>query len=292
MPRLSIETTNLCDARCAFCANAVMRRPREHLDMSIFRKVVDEFLALGGVVIDFNTVIGEPLLDPYLLERARYIKQFPQIRSLGFVTNLQWLHKLDMDDFFNSGINWLGISTALSGREKYLEFFGVDRYIQTLTNLIRLIEEKKRRGSNIFLGISIKPTSEPPGDVARHPDYKMISSLFIQGLVGRLGLHSPYADDWLGSVQLPSYIKKRPLYPRAFRPCGMFYTGLILFSNGNIGVCACRDFEANSELILGNAKNTTLKEAWNGAKLAAIRSDWRRRNKVPDICRRCRNYLY
>lgn len=289
---MSIETTNLCDARCVFCANKLMRRPREHLDMSIFRKVVDEFIAWGGSEIDFNTTIGESLLDPYLLERARYIKKFPQIKSLGFVTNLQWLHKFDMDEFFNSGINWLVISTVLSGREKYLEFFGVDRYEQTLKNILTLIEENKKRGNKMVLRFSIKPTNESVEDVIVHPDFKMISSLLTQDISSMVKNQSLYVDDWLGCVNLPSFLKKRPLYPRAFRPCGLLYTGLILFSNGNIGACSCRDFEADSDLILGNIRQVTLKEAWNAEKLAGIRYNWRRNNKIPDICKRCTHYLY
>lgn len=262
------------------------------MDMSIFKKVVDEFVALGGFELDFNTSIGEPLLDPYLLERARYVKQFPQIKSLGFVTNLQWLHKFDMDEFFNSGINWVAISTVLSGREKYLEFFGVDRYVQTVKNIIGIIEENNKRGICINIMLSIKPTNEPVDDVIKHPDFRMINSLVTVNLVNQIKNQSFYADDWVGTVRLPSYLKRRPLYPRFFRPCAFFYGGLMLFSNGNIGVCLCRDFEANSELILGNAREATLKELWTSNKLAHIRSDWRRINKIPDICRHCAHYVY
>lgn len=269
-----------------------MKRPREYLDLSIFKKVVDEFIALGGVDIDFNTIVGEPLLDPYLLERARYVRQFPQVKSLGFITNLQWLHKFDMDEFFNSGIDWLAVSTALSGSDKYFEFFGVDRYEQTLKNLTRLIEENKKRGNRMKVGIGIKPTNESFSDVLSHPDYKRIKSFLNQGLITVIRREGLYVDDWLGCVKLPSYLKRRPLYPRVFRPCGLLYGGLIIFPNGNIGACSCRDFEANSELVLGNAKNTTLKEAWEGKRLAAIRSDWRKRNKIPDICKHCRHYVY
>ena len=289
---MSIETTNLCDARCVFCANKLMRRPREHLDMSIFRKVVDEFIAWGGSEIDFNTTIGESLLDPYLLERARYIKKFPQIKSLGFVTNLQWLHKFDMDEFFNSGINWLVISTVLSGREKYLEFFGVDRYEQAIKNITGIIEENKKRGGYISIKFSIKPTNEPVDDMIRHPDFRMISSLANIDLAKLVKDQGSYVDDWIGAVRLPAYLKKRPLYPRLFRPCALLYGGLIVFSNGNVGACPCRDFEADSELILGNAKEATLKELWTSDKLASIRSGWRRANKIPAICKRCVHYVY
>ncbi len=292
VPYLIIETTNFCDARCVICANVLMKRPREHLDMAIFKKVVDEFIAWGGSVIAFNTTIGEPLLDPYLLERARYVKKFPQVYSLGFITNLQWLHKLDMDEFFNSGINWLGISTVLSGRDKYLEFFGVDRYEQVKRNIVVIIEENKKRGKRINITFAVKPTNEGVNAAIKHPDFRMISSLANIDLATQLKRHDIYVDDWIGKVKIPSYLKKRPLYPRAFRPCALLYTGITLFSNSSIGACPCRDFEADSELILGNAGKAGLKELWASGKLAHIRRDWRRNNKIPDICRRCSHYVY
>jgi radical SAM protein with 4Fe4S-binding SPASM domain len=292
IPRLSIETTNICNAKCVFCANPVMERRKEPIEMVKFKKAVDELVALGGSVIDFNVTIGDPLLDPNLLERARYVKQFPQFKTLGFVTTLQWLHRYDLDEFFESGITWLSISTSLSGREKYFEFFGVDKYEPMLTNLITLIKENDRRGRPLELFIGVKPTNEPLESVLQHADFKLINSMVEQDLESAVDGQGTYVDDWQGAVDLPPYLKKRPLYPRAFRPCQLLYSGLMVYSNGNVGACACRDFEASSELILGNVGDQTLGEMWNGSKLAGIRSDWLTKNKVPDICKSCRHYLY
>jgi len=292
-PRLSIETTNVCNAKCVFCANPVMQRQKEPLEVTKFKKAVDEFVALGGTSIDFNVTIGDPLLDPLLLDRARYVKQFPQFKSLGFVTTLQWLHRYDLDEFFASGITWLSISTTLSGRQKYLEFFGVDKYEPMLSNLVTLIKENKKRGEPLELYIGIKPSDEPIEDVLNHPDFQMINSMVDQDLVATAkDEQGVYVDDWLGAVTLPPYLKKRPLYPRAFRPCRLLYSGLMVYSNGNVGACSCRDFEASSELILGNVANETLDEMWEGKKLAGLRSAWLTKNQVPDICKSCRHYVY
>jgi hypothetical protein len=117
--------------------------------------------------LDFNVTIGDPLLDPHLLERARYVRQYPQFSTLGFVTTLQWLHRFDLDEFFDAGFTWLSISTTLSGREKYQEFFQVDKYDHMLANLKRLIEENDRREQPLSLYIGLKPTDEPIDDVPR-----------------------------------------------------------------------------------------------------------------------------
>jgi radical SAM protein with 4Fe4S-binding SPASM domain len=66
----------------------------------------------------------------------------------------------------------------------------------------------------------------------------------------------------------------------------------MVYANGNVGACSCRDFEASSELILGNVANDRLEDLWKGEKLAGIRSAWLTRNQVPDICQSCRHYLY
>src|SRR5690606_15204621 len=132
VPRLSLETTNICNAKCVFCANTVMERRKQPLDLALFEKTVDDFARMGGRDIDFNVTIGDPLLDPQLLARARYVRRYPQFTQLGFVTTLQWLHRFSLDEFFASGITWLTVSTTLSGRDTYRAFFQVDKYDQML----------------------------------------------------------------------------------------------------------------------------------------------------------------
>lgn len=291
VPTLNIETTNACDAKCVFCANTIMQRKRQHLEMYLFQKAVDEYVAMQGKQITFNSVIGEPLLDPLLLDRARYVRQFSQIDSLGFFTNLHWLHTIDINGLLDS-ITWLAISVAFSGRQKYLEFFGVDRYEQTLQNVLTLIKKNNARKRKIELKFSLKPTSQSIDEVINSGDFKMVDSLTDGALSMVFIQQGLCVDDWLGQVSLPAYLWKRPLLPRAFRPCRLLYNSLIIFSNGNIGACPCRDFEAQSDLILGNIANTTLQEVWLGERIRSIRSLWRKKNKVPSICKVCAYYLY
>ena len=292
LPKLSIETTNICNADCVFCANSVMERRKEPLSMEKFRKAVDEFAGMGGNEIDFNVTIGDPLLDPRILERARYVRRYPQFSGVGFVTTLQWLHRFDLDEFFSSGITWVAVSTVLSGREAYRDFFRVDKYDQMRSNLTRLIEENNWRGRPLAVEVAVKPTPEPIDDIVNHPDFLAIEHLLGIDLAMQVRSQGFYADDWLGAVALPAYLKKRPLIPRAFRPCRLLYSGLMLYSNGKVGACACRDFEASSELILGNVGDESLESMWKGQHLIRLRHNWRTKNTVPDICRTCRHYLY
>ena len=292
IPELSVETTNVCLSKCVFCANHVMKRQREHLDMELFMKAVDQFVGMGGTELYFNTVIGDPLCDPYLLERARFVHQYPQIKSLGFVTNLQLFHKYNTDDFFDSGIHWLTISIVLSGKDKYREFFAVDVYEQTLSNLVALLKANTKYHRKIDIVIEIKPTNEKVAAIIHHPDFQLVSSLTQQDLAASVKAASFFVDDWLGAVRLPRYLKKRPLFPRFFRPCQALRRAAVIFSNGTVGACSCRDFNADSELVLGSLRETNIRELLQGEKRGKLFSDWLNLNKVPAVCRKCSSYLY
>jgi radical SAM protein with 4Fe4S-binding SPASM domain len=291
IPSLSIETTNICNSDCVFCANSVMTRRKMSIDMELFKKTVDDFAASGGRDIDLTDTIGDPLLDKKLVERGRYVRRYPQFQSLGFVSTLQWLHKHELDALIDT-FTWIGVSITLSGRESYKKFFGVDKYDAALGNLRKLLGAIKVKNANFFVGISLKPTDENDEAILGHPDFIEINNLMGGSLEQQVRDRTFFVDDWQGAVQLPAYLKKRPLYPRAFRPCMMLYGRLMVYSNGKVSACSCRDFEANSELILGHAGQTGIMELWNGDRLRALRRDWRWKNRVPQICKSCRHYLY
>lgn len=289
-PAISIENTSVCNSRCVFCPNGVMQRNRQQMKMDVFKKAVDEAVQMGSTDIDFFVTIGDPLLDPNLLERARYVRRFSQVSSMGFNTTLQWLHLFNLDEFFACGFTWIAVSTTLSGPETYRNFFGVDKYSQMLSNLVQLLKENNRRGNPIDVLIGIKPTPESRADILSHPDFKLIQSLTVQDLADEVRREDFFVCDWGGAVRLPSYLRPLPLWPRAHRPCYRLYQGLMLFSNGKVGACACRDFEASSELILGSVEENSLDEMWNGDKLKQIRSNWLTGKSIPAVCQNCRSY--
>lgn len=291
VPSLSIEVTNVCNCDCVFCANSVMQRKKQELPHVLYTKAVNSFIELGGENVNFNVTIGDPLLDKNLLEKAKYLQQFKQLKGNGFVTTLQWLHLHNIDDFFEAGFEWISVSTVLTGRERYAAFFGADMYEQMLNNLVFLLEESKRR-RKLYVKIDIKPTGEKDEEVVAHKDYQLIKKLSGRDLDENVKKRSLYVDDWQGAVSLPSYLKKRPLLPRAKLPCPLLHNTLMVFSNGNIGACACRDYNADSELVLGNISDISLDQAWNGKKLQTIWDDWRSGKHVPKICKSCRHYYY
>ena len=85
---LYIETTNLCNARCVFCYYPKVHgtMPVKYMDMDLFRKIVDEFVEMGGDTISLTPTIADPLVDKMIDERLRYIDSTP-IKKLRFYSN-------------------------------------------------------------------------------------------------------------------------------------------------------------------------------------------------------------
>ena len=68
-----IEPTNKCCFRCIHCFQAKITRKRGMMEMSVFKKVIDEISPLGcGVIFNLH---GEPLLHPRFLEMLDYVKK-------------------------------------------------------------------------------------------------------------------------------------------------------------------------------------------------------------------------
>lgn len=291
VPSLVLENTSFCNSACLFCPNKTMRRGSGHMGMDVFKKVVDDFIALGGFEITFGPCIGEPLLDPYLMERLRYIKKFPQLHSVGLITNLQELHKYKLDEFFEARLTFMIISVILSGRDSFLKFFGNDAYEQTLCNLISLLNENNKRHNPITLDLYIRPTEQSDEEVLSHHDFKLINDLMHGALTGKIKTRL-LGDNWCGAVQLPVYVHQLPLLPRFYNPCRWLYKFIRVFWDGRVSMCSCRDFEASIDLSLGSIQEHSLSDLWRGEKLSLLRTNWLRKNSIPAICKSCTIYYF
>jgi hypothetical protein len=75
--------------------------------------------------------------------------------------------------------------------------------------LLKTVQEKQ---AVFFVGVSLKPTVETDDEILSHPDFIEINELVGSGLIEQVHETTFFVDDWLGAVQLPAYLTKRPLY--------------------------------------------------------------------------------
>lgn len=140
---LRIETTNMCNAHCVMCPREKMKRPVGILDMKLFMRVVDEAYELGASIVSLGNY-GEAFLDPYIFERAAYIKA--KGMSVYVLTNGSMVDKKAADRviLYFDKIRFSAYGTT---KEVFEKVHRKLNYEKCLENARYLVDERNRRKS-------------------------------------------------------------------------------------------------------------------------------------------------
>ncbi|MBI3667701.1 MAG: radical SAM protein [Acidobacteria bacterium] len=281
-PLLGIETTNICNADCVFCAYQYMERPKIIMDFDLYRKIVDDYAECGGRNVGLAVTVGDPLLDPRLLDRIAYGRS-RGMQGFGFFTNGILLHKFAQKALLTSGLAALHISLAGFDRETYKKIYRVDIYHRVIDNTVKLAEVNNLLGRPVKITVSVR-SSLPIRQLIKTEDYRRLRSL---------GVPVEFAiryDSWSGKIRpedLQGVMRMRPL-PQKKQPCGALWFGATVHADGAFTVCGCRDLDGTSELTLGNLKEQSLHDLWTSEKLQHIKRHFT--TVLPDICVDCTQY--
>ena len=284
---LHIEGTNICNAKCTFCAYRKMERPKETMSMELFQRVIDEYVAMGGKNVYLTPIVGEPLVDSSIFERLDYLWQFPQIEAVNFNTNAILLSPKVSERLLAYG-DKLRIFVSFGGfdRETYKSTMGVDYFNRVWRNIEAFIEAKQRTNSSMNFTIGIRcPSSKCTGEI-----WEKVCAYEKEGLINMLGLGLKY-DSWAGKVK-PEELRNIGLppvvSPHKRGACEMLYAKPVILANGKVNACACRDVEA--ELIIGDINESPLKELWESPAIEEL-IDRHEKGDFPDVCQRCTHYV-
>jgi radical SAM protein with 4Fe4S-binding SPASM domain len=287
IPRgLHVEGTNICNAECVFCAYPQMERKKLVMPMDDFRRVVGEYLAMGGHHVSLTPIVGDPFVDKHVFERLDLLMAEPRVRGISFYTNailmtreksarlMQYASKLHVH------VSWGGFDA-----QTWNTIMGVAKFEAARDAVLGFLDEKRRAGSKIPFTLALRcPDSAKAG-----PLWETLDAARHEGLVEIAGM--PDYDSWAGKVK-DSELEKVGLHPRKMPfklgACELLFTKPVVLANGDVNACACRDVEA--ELIVGNVKTEPLAEIWAGKRIDDI-IEAHERGDYPDVCRRCTYFV-
>jgi len=279
---LDIETTNICNANCFFCAYRYMRRPKGVMDEAIFKKIVKDYVDIGGGDVGLTPVPGEPLLDPKILERIKFLRSFANIRRIDFDTNGILIGDFDIKDLLTSGIDYIAISFGGVNKEEYKETFGVDAFERAYSNIVKLGKINRELNYPVSISISFR-TFKKLSYFEKTELYRKLTSDFR--VEYKYNYHS-----WGGVVKtndLKGEVRMMPLEAKRKEPCSLLYSGLRICWNGDVTPCWCGDVDA--DLKVGNIAEDCLIDIWRGEKLAGLRNSFFN-GTPPLICQKCEHY--
>ncbi|MEK7234271.1 MAG: radical SAM protein [Elusimicrobiota bacterium] len=282
---LYIEGTNICNARCIFCAYPQMMRPKKTMPLDHFKNVIDQYALMGGSEVDLTPIVGDPFADRFLFERLDYLNSLPDIRRFHFFTNAILMGSEDYPKLAAYGSK-LTVYNSFGGftRPVYHQVMGVDKFDEAVGAIRGLIEAKRRSGSELGIQVNLRV---PPGD-AKGEFWDYLRSCAAEGLISIDGINA--FDSWAGAIKeedlASAGLAARPM-PEKRGPCHRLLTTPVVLADGRVNACACRDVEA--ELIIGDLKDQSLAQILSGDKLHEL-IEQHDRGEFPPVCQRCTYY--
>lgn len=290
---LYIEPSGYCNFRCKFCPQGLYqgRLKKENLTLETAKRVVDEVENWGGgkwkkIRI---TGMGEPLINPKLINILKYIRKRDIADCLELITNGYLLDENYCKEL-PKYLDIIRISINGLSDEEYCEVTGSKVNFEEL--VLKISELYSKRGNcKIYIKIHSNAVQTQERAERFFGIFDLISDeIAIENL----------SDIWPGfKSELCSKNKKfrysldgagfgTSLYKSV---CPQIFKSLQIYANGDVGPC-CVDWER--KLCLGNLKEKRLSDIWNGKELFDLRMQHLELEKDRiSVCRECmaNNYM-
>jgi radical SAM protein with 4Fe4S-binding SPASM domain len=298
---LFIETTNICNADCVFCAYQYQDRFRSGkgtMSDELFEKILADYIALvpdpKDRHINFTPLVGEPLVDPKIIQRVGRCKAIGA--DVTFFSNGILLNKIDVEALLDTGVDRIFISTAPFDAESHeLLYRTKGKYKDLLAGVQKLLDARNKRNSETRVNIMFR-SHIPLSKIVQSPDFRE----FIAPKLKAKEIKNLYAqvrgfDSWGGQISKDDLPKGMDLAqaPRLKRrPC-MWTFNLMVMYDGIIRACSCRftgsERLEQDALRIGDIRQQTLTEVWNGETIRKLRRNFEEQT-LPEVCRSCTMY--
>jgi MoaA/NifB/PqqE/SkfB family radical SAM enzyme len=286
---LKVESTNICNADCIFCAYQYENRPKSFMAEDLYLKCVEEYAAMGGRRLSYVPIVGEPLVDRKFIQKVREAKKHG-MKDVYTFTNGLLLHKFDTDELLLSGIDLLIISSTPFDEAMYFRLYRNKGYQKLLQNLSTLLRRNVELGRPVRIQLHLRSDVNEQAALS-FPDYVTHIRPYINEATD-VGVMLEY-DNWGGLIKQEDLSGEMKLYdpPRDKSiPCLHTFT-LTVLSDGRVRACGCRfnNDVKDDPLIIGDARTQPLAEIWNSDKLKGLRRRFET-GDLPSLCQKCSAY--
>ena len=267
---VQIQTIDSCNAKCISCPHRLVYHSNDIIRQDVFNKFVEELKEVAANNINiFLHLENEPLLDPYLFNRVKYIKNIIPNSNIGFVTNGLLLYE-NLSNIKSSNINNIMVS---------LDGYNADTYnIVHNTNITKLDWNKMVEAYDNLYEYSLN-----------RKNFNVIKNRYYERnetpaeFLKRYFISKNYNYTRGGILK---HIDK--VIHNKIKGCtkGIPYEWFNLLADGSLILC-CMDY--TKSIVLGNIKHQTLEDIYNSKLYKTIMSKINGKIKSSEdfICKSC-----
>jgi radical SAM protein with 4Fe4S-binding SPASM domain len=283
---LICETVNVCNQDCIFCPYSDQTRPKGVMSLDTFHKAVTEYADFGGGVLSMTPIVGDVLLDRFLMERLTFLDSLKDVIRPTVTTNLVGLHRLNDEQVKKllGTFERIHISCYGTTAEENLATTRKPVFDDFVKNADRFARLWKESGKKCEVKLAFR-------NIYNHTPEEL--EAFIKQV---FGIELPYSAistyaNWGNSIKrtLPGDAQWAPDTENT-TPCVLLATAVQVYWDGRVTACACCDYDASAQLSLGNVNESKLLDIYNGS---ASREIWQQHGSgaLPELCKNCTFHL-
>jgi radical SAM protein with 4Fe4S-binding SPASM domain len=271
--RLWIETASACNLRCVMCPNKELAANQKGLmSLDLFKKIIDECRFFTNDVYLHHR--GEPLLNPALFAMIAYARQAGL--KTRFHTNGALLDADKAIRLLDAGPDLVSFSFDGFTKEAYEKIRTGAVFETTLANIIRFAqlrgERKLKKPYIVIEKIRFANPLSRPDQATAAETARRLREAGVDEIIEK----EEYT--WAGE-SAPEREK-----PRAGAVCTFPWYAMVICADGTVTPCPQDYFAA---IKLGNAREASLTEIWNGPAYQALRNNQATDLAALVICRKC-----
>lgn len=270
MIQLQVENTSTCNAKCHFCVYPAAERWGGLMSMELFKKVIDEATDIEAISQLCITGLGEPTLDPHLVERIRYARSKKPQMFIDFFTNGVYLTPKRFEEVRDAGVSSVQISLNAVRPDQHEAIMGLrDKFATVCANIDYAIANSGNCRVEVRAVVNWDSFTQDDG----HEFYRRWG-IRQQGGHGALITEG----NWAGDNRTH----------RTFEPneaCGRALSQIYVTFDGRVTTCC---FDPDGKQVWGNLNTQTLKEVYASEKYVSFReAHFLNRADTYEICKGC-----
>ena len=247
--QIQVETSNICNHSCSFCAYTKMGRKKGHMDKGLFKRLVKEAYDCGAREIGLFAG-AEPLtckwLDEYIEYSVSLGYEYTYISTNGALGNPEKYKRL-----LDAGLNSIKFSVNAGNRSSYKRVHGRDDFEKVIENIRFVANYRSEVTQQVYLGVSFVGTETTKDE--------------FEALVDRLDNSVDEIIFYEASNQ-SGQMPELPLPP--YRDCHLPFNKAHISREGYLKAC-CNDYE--NLLAIEDLNSMSLIEAWHSPRFKNLR---------------------
>jgi radical SAM protein with 4Fe4S-binding SPASM domain len=271
-----MATTNTCNAACSFCVYPREENdlPKVTMSMDLYRKIIDEAKDIESIDTIAFSALGEPLLDRFLEDRIRYLKQArPSWSPIELYTNGVALTPKRFEALKEAGLDSLSISLNAINQKQHEKVMGLKgKFGQVCSNARYAIDHADGK-----VNVHIKAVFS--GDDFTEEDQMRFYLTWGIKQYGGYGI-CVRERNWANQIGRTM--------DDSFDPnkcCFRALEQISILSDGRVTMCC---FDPLDKFPLGDLKRQSIKEIYNSDKYVKFREAHNEdRAAEYDLCKNC-----